>query len=332
MPWFKVDDRFHAHPKALAVSLAALGPWTAAGSWSSANCTGGEVPDHVIPLLSRGSSELADELVRAGLWRRIRGGYRFHDWDDFNPNRDEAAAKSSQKSIAGALGNHRRWHVGLGVTDPNCTYCQKEHPPSVVHDPGNKRSQSDRSCDSSRDRNPNPPVPTRSNENKSSSNSRRGAGTPDDDEGTSQLNPTVGAAVAVLARHDLDQRQTAPGQPPVADPAAWERRAYKRRMEAHRSALEAFLADDPTLTPEKLAERVLGPSRGQSGAVNGHPAANGHSDPLAGIQAAARARAERHLRVIHGQACTACNDTGWRLDPDSNEAVPCPHQTAQEAR
>src|SRR5690606_40138335 len=55
MPWFRVDDRFHAHPKALAVSLAALGLWTAAGSWSSANCTGGEVPDHVIPLLSRGS-------------------------------------------------------------------------------------------------------------------------------------------------------------------------------------------------------------------------------------------------------------------------------------
>src|SRR5690606_41703308 len=55
-----------------------------------------------------------------------------------------------------------------------------------------------------------PPDPTRPNEeNKSSSNSRRGAGTPDDDEGTSQLNPTIGAAVAVLARHDLDQRQTA---------------------------------------------------------------------------------------------------------------------------
>src|SRR5690606_7733573 len=115
-----------------------------------------------------------------------------------------------------------------------------------------------------------------------------------DDEGTSsQPNPTIGAAVAVLARHDLEQRQTAPDQPPVADPAAWERRAYKRRMEAHRSALEAFLADDPTLTPEKLAERVLEPSRRQSGAVNGHAATNGHSDPLAGIQAAARARADR---------------------------------------
>src|SRR5690606_33874123 len=131
-----------------------------------------------------------------------------------------------------------------------------------------------------------------SSDNKSSSNSRRSAGTPDD-EGASQLNPTVGAAVAVLARHDLDQRQTAPDQPPVTDPDAWERRAYQRRLEAHRSALEAFLDEDPTLTPEKLAERVLGPSRGQSGAVNGHAATNGHSDPLAGVQAAARARAER---------------------------------------
>src|SRR5690606_15608588 len=324
MPWFKVDDRFHAHPKALAASLAALGLWAAAGSWSSANCTGGEVPDHVIPLLSRGSSELADELVRAGLWRRIRGGYRFHDWDHFNPTRDEAAAKSSQKSIAGALGNHRRWHVGRGATDPNCAFCQEEHPPSGGHDPGNKRSQSDRRCDSSRDRNPNPPVPTRSNENKSSSDSRRGAGTPDDEE-AQQPSPTVGAAVAVLARRDLEQRQTAPDQPPVADPTAWERRAYQRRLEAHRRKLEQLLAQEPSLTAEELADRIQPP-------LNGHPATNGHSDPLAGIQAAARARAERHLRVIHGQACPTCNDTGWRLDPDSNAAVPCPHQTAQEAR
>src|SRR5690606_41565152 len=92
-----------------------------------------------------------------------------------------------------------------------------------------------------------PPDPTRPNEeNKSSSNSRRGAGTPDDDEGTSQLNPAIGAAVAVLARHHLDQRQTAPGQPPVADPTAWDRRAFQRRLAAHRIAPYAHPSDSHT--------------------------------------------------------------------------------------
>lgn len=88
---------------------------------------------------------------------------------------------------------------------------------------------------------------------------------------------------------------TAPSQPRVVAPAAWGRRVYTRCLEAHRSALEAFLAAGPTLTPGKPAERVLEPSRGQSGPVNGHhPATNGHSD--------------------------------------SSAIVPYPHQTAQEAR
>lgn len=78
MTWFLVDDGLHAHPKALATSLAALGLWSVAGSWSSRHLTDGFLPDHAIPLLSRGASELADELVATGLWRRVRGGYQFH--------------------------------------------------------------------------------------------------------------------------------------------------------------------------------------------------------------------------------------------------------------
>ncbi|MEV4271950.1 hypothetical protein [Micromonospora aurantiaca (nom. illeg.)] len=88
MTWFKVDDSFHSHPKVLAASPAALGLWVVAGSWSGANLSDGFVPDHVLPRLLPDSDALAKELVTAGLWRRARGGYRFHDWLDFNPQRD----------------------------------------------------------------------------------------------------------------------------------------------------------------------------------------------------------------------------------------------------
>jgi hypothetical protein len=86
MTWFKVDDSFHSHPKVLATSPAALGLWVVAGAWSGANLTDGFVPDSALQRLLPDSAELADVLVTAGLWRRAKGGHRFHDWGDYNPN------------------------------------------------------------------------------------------------------------------------------------------------------------------------------------------------------------------------------------------------------
>lgn len=128
MPWFKVDDSFHSHPKVLATTPAALGLWVVAGAWSSANLTEGFVPDHALPRLIPDSEPLAKELVSNGLWTRAKGGYRFHDFAEYNPTRSEAIAARDRQSSGGAIGNHRRWHEARGVTDPSCRYCQQEHP------------------------------------------------------------------------------------------------------------------------------------------------------------------------------------------------------------
>lgn len=126
MTWFKVDDSFHSHPKVLATSPAALGLWVVAGAWSSANLTEGFVPDHALPRLLPDSAPLARELVSNGLWRRERGGYRFHDWIAYNPTRSEATAARDKMASGGAIGNHRRWHAARGVVDPQCAYCQEK--------------------------------------------------------------------------------------------------------------------------------------------------------------------------------------------------------------
>jgi hypothetical protein len=104
MTWFRVDDTFHSHPKSTACSLAALGLWAAAGSWSGSHLTDGFVPEHQVPLLARGQSELAAELVRAGLWKRARGGYRFHDWLDRNPSAEEVKSVRQKRAEAGRAG------------------------------------------------------------------------------------------------------------------------------------------------------------------------------------------------------------------------------------
>ncbi|MET9262358.1 hypothetical protein [Amycolatopsis sp. NPDC004079] len=91
--WFKVDDGFNSHPKALAAGAAAIGLWTLAGSWSSANLTDGFVPDYVLPRLDADGPAYAEKLAAVGLWRRTRGGFLFHDWADYNPNSDDAQRK-----------------------------------------------------------------------------------------------------------------------------------------------------------------------------------------------------------------------------------------------
>lgn len=104
MPWFKVDDSFHAHPKVLATDADALGLWVVAGAWSSSHLTDGFVPDHALPRLLPDSATLARKLVAARLWRKVRGGYEFHDWADFNPNSKEVRAVREKRAAAGRIG------------------------------------------------------------------------------------------------------------------------------------------------------------------------------------------------------------------------------------
>jgi hypothetical protein len=93
MTWFKVDDSFHSHPKVLAAEPAALGLWVVAGAWCSANLTDGFVPDYVLPRLLPDAARLAEELATCRLWKRTKGGYRFHDWNEFQPTKEEITAE-----------------------------------------------------------------------------------------------------------------------------------------------------------------------------------------------------------------------------------------------
>ena len=92
MPWFKVDDGFHGHPKVVELSLSAVGLWTVAGSWSAKYLTDGAVPDKTIVRLG-GTPELAAELVAADLWIGEAGSHLFKSWSTYQPMRDEVEAE-----------------------------------------------------------------------------------------------------------------------------------------------------------------------------------------------------------------------------------------------
>lgn len=81
---FQVDPDFYDHPKTTGMSDAAFSLWVRAGSFSAAKLTDGFVSEDVLALTLRSSGDVAGELVRRGLWRRVKGGYRFHEWDHRN--------------------------------------------------------------------------------------------------------------------------------------------------------------------------------------------------------------------------------------------------------
>lgn len=119
MPWFRVDDQLHAHPKVLALfdgpcAGEALGLWLLAGSWCAMNLTDGELPGGALRRLGFGP-EAAAELVRVGLWDALEaGGYRFNDWLTYNPSREkvlsdrDAAAKRMREQRAERRANRKR--------------------------------------------------------------------------------------------------------------------------------------------------------------------------------------------------------------------------------
>lgn len=126
MTWFKVDDSFYDHPKVFDAPDCAVALWTRAGTWSARNLTDGFVPAGMPARFCDDHETAVRELLNRGLWKRARSGYQFHDWSHYQPTREEAMAGRDGMSSGGALGNHRRWHVGKGKKNASCRYCQGE--------------------------------------------------------------------------------------------------------------------------------------------------------------------------------------------------------------
>lgn len=105
MTWFAVDDSFHGHPKLAELEAGgrfaeALSLWTVAGSWCASHLTDGRVPAAQLrKLVPFSPSRAADELARVGMWDRVDGGFQFHDWDHYQPLRNEVEERR-QKSAA----------------------------------------------------------------------------------------------------------------------------------------------------------------------------------------------------------------------------------------
>ena len=104
MTWFKVDDSFYDHPKVFDAPDCAVALWTRAGTWSARNLTDGFVPAGMPARLCDDPDTAVKELVRRGLWSRVKDGFRFHDWSEYQPSRESV----ERERLAAAERQRRR--------------------------------------------------------------------------------------------------------------------------------------------------------------------------------------------------------------------------------
>lgn len=94
MTWFKVDDGFWSHPKVLNLSDSAVALWTRAGAYCCQHLTDGFVSSKILRVL--GEENAALELVDSGLWRELKTGFKFHDWDEYQETSEVVKTRRKQ--------------------------------------------------------------------------------------------------------------------------------------------------------------------------------------------------------------------------------------------
>lgn len=117
MPWFRIDDKAHSHPKLIKAGNAALGLWLRCGAYAAQHLTDGIIPGVVAGLY--GSKPQATKLVGAGLWHEhghncphgcpdpAPGDYVFHDFLDDGRNTSRARHEAEKRKARDRQAKHR---------------------------------------------------------------------------------------------------------------------------------------------------------------------------------------------------------------------------------
>ena len=124
MPWVRLDEEFARHPKVLAAGPLGMAMQVAALCYCNSYLTDGFVPRSVVSGLLDleglgmrmwngelfGGGEDANwklvvsDLLDAGLWDEVPGGYRIHDYHEYQPSKEQVLREREQKKLAGQKG------------------------------------------------------------------------------------------------------------------------------------------------------------------------------------------------------------------------------------
>jgi hypothetical protein len=113
MPWARLDDMLPVHPKIRALSDSAFRLYISAICWSSLHRTDGRVPADQLRFVSdvRRSQVCANQLVQAGLWETADGGWRIHDYLEYQPSAEQVTRERELKRR-----RQERWRASVDAS------------------------------------------------------------------------------------------------------------------------------------------------------------------------------------------------------------------------
>jgi len=112
--WFRVDDSFFGHPKAVKLSNDSLATWARAGQWCAWQLTDGVFARSQLEDFTGDADDpaaVALDLLDRRLWEPADDAehLRFHDWPDWQQTREQVLAKRQL-----AADRTKRWRERRG--------------------------------------------------------------------------------------------------------------------------------------------------------------------------------------------------------------------------
>lgn len=120
MSWVRLEGKFFRHAKIAGLPAGPRFLYIAALCYCGDNETDGFVPLTVLPLLAvdacqRQWRDIPATLCAVGLWTACEGGYRVHDYLDYNPSREQLRAGRDRTAARVSAWRERQRN---GVTEP----------------------------------------------------------------------------------------------------------------------------------------------------------------------------------------------------------------------
>lgn len=126
MAWIRLDDNAPWHPKHLKAGPLASWLWVCGLAYCQRHATDGFIPVEAMHMLGATGpwKPLASALVKAGLWIEAEGGYRVHDFLDWNDSREEREGRAEFNRRRAELFRDRDLRRLVRERDKDkCRYC-----------------------------------------------------------------------------------------------------------------------------------------------------------------------------------------------------------------
>lgn len=133
MAWVRLDDGFPDHPKAVQAGPMACWLFVCGIAYANRYLTDGFVPERQLPRLieAKKPGALAAVLVEVGLWEIVEGGFRIHDYLDYQPSAEKV--KHEQELNRKRVDRHREKSSGKFQSNGDVTPLH-EHYDAVSND------------------------------------------------------------------------------------------------------------------------------------------------------------------------------------------------------